>query len=237
MADPTTPNEPSERGGPLGSKVLLALLAVCVAATAAVVYLALAEAGDEPLAIVEEQSSPFRGGQLPAELAGAPAPSFRHADARGGEIGTTDLAGRPFVVTFLYTACPDVCPLIGQELREALELLGPRGDEVEVLAVSVDPENDKPEAVRSWLASNELPPNFHYLIGTEAELEPTWDAYFAAPQPAGEPDSAHTASIWLVDSDGRLRTKFSAGVPVPPGDIAHDLDLLLDDVKRRRAGR
>ncbi|MBA2567495.1 MAG: SCO family protein [Thermoleophilaceae bacterium] len=227
-------DEPSERRGPLRSKVLVALLAVCVAATAALAYLALAQAGDEPLAIVEEQSTPFRGGQLPAELAGAPAPSFRHADARGGEIGTADLAGRPFVVTFLYTTCPDVCPLIAQELREALELLGPRGDEVEVLAVSVDPENDTPEAVRSWLASNELSPNFHYLVGTEAELEPTWDAYFAAPQPAGEPGSAHTASIWLVDSDGRLRTKFSAGVPVPPADIAHDLGLLLDDVKRRQ---
>jgi len=227
-------DEPSERRGPLRSKVLVALLAVCVAATAALAYLALAQAGDEPLAIVEEQSTPFRGGQLPAELAGAPAPSFRHADARGGEIGTADLAGRPFVVTFLYTTCPDVCPLIAQELREALELLGPRGDEVEVLAVSVDPENDTPEAVRSWLANNELSPNFHYLVGTEAELEPTWDAYFAAPQPADEPDSAHTASIWLVDSDGRLRTKFSAGVPVPPADIAHDLELLLDDVTRRR---
>ena len=227
-------DEPSERRGPLRSKVLVALLAVCVAATAALAYLALAQAGDEPLAIVEEQSTPFRGGQLPAELAGAPAPSFRHADARGGETGTADLAGRPFVVTFLYTTCPDVCPLIAQELREALELLGPRGDEVEVLAVSVDPENDTPEAVRAWLASNELSPNFHYLVGTEAELEPTWDAYFAAPQPAGEPGSAHTASIWLVDSDGRLRTKFSAGVPVPPADIAHDLGLLLDDVKRRQ---
>ncbi len=232
----TPARDPRERPGPLGSKVLLALLAVCIAATAALGYLALAgEGGDEPLAIVEEQSSPFRGGQLPAELAGAPAPAFSHADARGGEIGTADLSGRPFVVTFLYTTCPDVCPLIGQELREALELLGPRGDDVEVLAVSVDPENDTPAAVRAWLGSNELPPNFHYLIGPEAELEPTWEAYFAAPQPAGEPDSAHTASIWLVDSDGRLRTKFSAGVPVPPADIAHDLELLLDDVKRRQA--
>ena len=227
---------PGDRRSGLGAKALLALLAACFAATAALAYLALAKEGaDEPLAIVEQQSGPFRGGQLPPELAGAPAPAFSHSDARGGEIGTADLSGRPFAVTFLYTSCPDVCPLIGQELREALELLGPRGDQVEVLAVSVDPENDTPEAVRAWLESNELPPNFHYLVGTEAELEPTWDAYFAAPQPAGEPDSAHTASIWLVDSDGRLRTKFSAGVPVPPADIAHDLALLLDDVKRRQA--
>lgn len=212
----------------------MALLGACLVATAALGYLAIAGDEDEPLAIVQQQSGPFRGGQLPPELAGAPAPSFRHADARGGRIGTADLAGRPFAVTFLYTRCPDVCPLIGQELREALKLLGPRGDEVAVMAVSVDPEHDTAAAARAWLEANELPPNFHYLIGGESELRPTWDAYFAAPQPEDEPDSAHTASIWMVDSDGRLRTKFSAGAPVAPADIAHDFQLLLDDADRRR---
>lgn len=219
----------------MASRPLLALLFVCIAATAALAYAAGAGGeGDEPLAIVEQQSGPFRGGQLPQELAGAPAPAFEHADARGGDVGTADMAGRPYVVTFLFTDCPDVCPLIAQELREALEMLGPRADRVAVLAVSVDPEGDTPEAVRSWLRAHELPPNFHYLVGTEAELAPTWEAYFAAPQATGERESSHTASIWLVDSDGRLRTKFSGGVPVPPADIAHDLGLLLDDAPRRR---
>jgi protein SCO1 len=220
----------------LASPPLVALLFLCVAATAALAYAAIAgEEGDEPLAVVEEQAGPFRGGQLPPDLAGAPAPAFEHADARGGEIGTADMAGKPYAVTFLFTDCPDVCPLIGQELREALELLGTRGEEVEVLAVSVDPEGDTPEAVRSWLDAHELPANFHYLVGPEAELAPTWEEYFAAPQPSGEAEGSHTAGIWLVDSDGRLRTKFSGGAPVPPADIAHDLGLLLDDVPRRRA--
>jgi protein SCO1 len=220
----------------LASPPLVALLFLCLAATAALAYAAVAGGGDdEPLAVVEQQAGPFRGGQLPADLAGVPAPGFEHADARGGEIGTADMAGKPYVVTFLFTDCPDVCPLIGQELREALELLGPRGDDVAVLAVSVDPEGDTPEAVRSWLDAHELPPNFHYLVGSAAELTPTWEAYFAAPQPSGAAESTHTASIWLVDSDGRLRTKFSGGAPVPPPDIAHDLGLLLDDVPRRRA--
>jgi protein SCO1/2 len=226
-----------QRRAGLSSRALLALLGACLAATAALAYLAIVREDDqESLAIVEQEAAPFRGGQLPPNLAGAPTPGFRHEDARGGSIGTADLAGRPFAITFLYTRCPDVCPLIGQSLREALELLGPRGEEVGVLAVSVDPENDTPAAARAWLAANELPPNFHYLVGTESELRPTWNAYFAAPQPSGESDSAHTASIWLVDSDGRLRTKFSAGAPVAPADIAHDFELLLEDVKRRRAG-
>ncbi len=231
---PEAPERSSRAQLLLASPMLLILLVVCVAASAALAYVVISGGDDEePLAIVQEQASPFRGGQLPPELAGAPAPTFEHADARGGEIGTADLAGMPYVVTFLFTDCPDVCPLIGEELREALEILGPRAGEVAVLAVSVDPEGDTPAAVRSWLRAHELPGNFHYLVGSEQELAPTWDAYFAAPQRAGEPESTHTASMWLVDSDGRLRTKFSAGAPVPPADIAHDLGLLLDDVPRR----
>lgn len=220
----------------LSSQVLTGLLVACLAASGALAYAAIGGGGgEEPAAIVEEQSGPFRGGQLPPELVGAPAPAFRHADTGGGTVGTADLAGRPYAVTFLYTDCPDVCPLVGQELREALELLGPRADDVAVLAVSVDPESDTPAAVRAWLEAHELPRNFHYLVGSQEQLAPTWEAYFAAPQPGGDPDSAHTASIWLVDADGRLRTKFSAGAPVPPADIAHDFELLLDDVRRRRA--
>lgn len=230
------PRTTRPRTGRLGSRALVGLLAVCVAATSALTYLAVArEDGDGPTAVVEEGSGPFRGDQLPPELTGAPAPAFRHADARGGALGTADMAGRPYVVTFLYTDCPDVCPLIAQELRQALELLGPRAGGVAVLAVSVDPEGDTRGAVSAWLDAHELPPNFHYLVGSEEELEPTWEAYFAAPQPAGDPESTHTASIWLVDSDGRLRTKFSGGAPVAPADIAHDLRLLLDDVERRGA--
>jgi protein SCO1/2 len=210
------------------------LLFVSIACLGALAYLLLAADGDDPLAIVEEQNGPFRGGQLPSELVGAPAPSFEHSDARGGRIGTADLAGKPYVVTFLFTDCPDVCPLIGQELREALEILGPRAADVAVLAVSVDPEGDTPTAVRAWLAAHELPWNFHYLVGSEDKLAPTWEAYFSEPQRPGDPESTHTASMWLVDSDGRLRTRFSAAAPVAPADIAHDLGLLLDDVRRQR---
>ena len=114
-----------------------------------------------------------------------------------------------------------------EELRQALELLGGRADELAVAAVSVDPEGDTPEVVRLWLERLRLPRNFHYLIGAEEELRPVWDAYFAAPQERGVKESLHTASIWLVDRRGRWRAKFSGGVPVPPRDIAHDLRVLL----------
>jgi protein SCO1/2 len=220
-AHSTGPARPSR--GPL-----VALLIAAVVGTAALVVVALRWDGGDPASTsADGASSPFRAGRLPDGILGRRAPSFRLRDARGGWLDTDELLGRPYVVTFLYTDCPDVCPLIGQELGRALGLLGERGDEVTVAAVSVDPEGDRPETVRLWLRRLRLPPNFQYLIGTEPELRSVWSAYFAAPQKRGAAESLHTASIWLVDRRGRWRAKFSGGVPVPPKDLAHDLALLL----------
>lgn len=147
------------------------------------------------------------------------------------------LAGTPYAVTFVYTRCPDVCILIGQQVRRALELLGPKAREVPVLMVSVDPRGDNAEAARSWMRRQNLPANVRYLIGSEDQLRPVWDGYYAAPQVPGRPEtSSHTASVWLVDSRGRRRTKYSAGIPVPPRDLAHDLRVLVDEAPSPHAG-
>jgi protein SCO1/2 len=163
---------------------------------------------------------------LPASLVGRPAPEIRLRDARGGTLDTTSLAGSPYAVTFLYTSCPDVCPLIGSELQAALAELGPLASKVAVVAVSVDPRGDTPTAVQAWLKVHHEPANFHYLIGTAAQLAPVWKSYFAAPQIAGDPQSSHSATIWLVDGRGRRRALITAGIPVPSSDLAYDLRAL-----------
>jgi protein SCO1/2 len=206
---------------------LIALAVLGALPLAAVVMLAQDKEVDGPAAIVKGPTGPFRGGQLPAGLGLTPAPRFRLQDARGQMIDSDALRGRPYVLTFLYTDCQDVCPLIGAEIGAALRLLGSKADDTAAVAVTVDPEGDTPSAVRTWLRRHRLPRNFHYLLGTRRRLRPLWRAYFAAPQPRGVPESKHTASIWLIDRRGRLRTKFSGGAPVPPRDIAHDLRLLL----------
>lgn len=185
------------------------------------------DADEGPAVIAPAQRGPFKGGYLPDGVRGSRAFDFELRDARGGTTGTQDVAGEPYVLTFLYTGCPDVCLLIGAELRRALELLGPRAEDTSVLAVSVDPHGDTKTAVRDWVELHRLPSNFHYLIGPERQLKPVWDAYYAAPQIPGRADSAHTASIWLIDRRGRIRTKFSGGRPVPPADIAHDVEILI----------
>jgi len=81
--------------------------------------------------------------------------------------------------------------------------------------------------VRTWLRRHDEPASFHYLIGSERALAPVWKAWYAAPQIAGDPDSAHTAVVWLVDRRGRLAAKVSAGVAFDPGALARDLRALL----------
>lgn len=222
----------------LSKRTLIVLVVACALASGALVLAALErDERSSPVALVAGPSGPFRGNPLPEGIDRSHAPDFRLTDARGGEIATRALAGKPYALTFLYTRCPDVCPIIGQEIRQALELLGPRAGEVAAVAVSVDPRHDTAEAVRAWLERQRLPANFHYAIGEERELKPVWDAYYAAPQIPGRAESSHTASIWLVDGDGRLRTKFSAGAPVEPADLAHDLALLLDEGAQRQGGQ
>lgn len=219
---------PRSRSGPPANQ-LLALLAITALATVALVLVATRASrdGDDRVATgFSGRQAPFRGNHLPDGVRDKPAPRIRLADARGGVLDTRLLRGVPYVVTFLYTDCPDVCPLIAQELREALRLLGPGAREVAVAAVSVDPRGDTRARVRAWLDRQRMPRNFHYLIGTQASLEPVWRSYFVGPQRRGVKESRHTASIWLVDAEGRWRTKFSGGAPVAPADIAHDLRVL-----------
>jgi protein SCO1/2 len=166
--------------------------------------------------------------QLPPGIAGKPAPRIRLSDARGGTLDTAQLRGRPYAVTFLYANCPDVCPLIAQELRQALIKLGPQASRVVIVAVSVDPHGDTRQTVQVFLKRHREPPNFHYLIGTRRELAPVWKGYYAAPQIPGDPQSAHTAIVWLVDGRGRLVGNFSAGAPLDPSQVAAAFHRLLE---------
>jgi len=160
----------------------------------------------------------LRADALPPGMAGRPAPAFRLADGRGGVIDTRALRGRPYAVTFLYTHCRDVCPAIADDLREALR----SAPAARVVAVSVDPAGDTAGAVRAFARRHRLPATFRYAIGDRGSLAPVWRAYLASPQVGDPRNSSHTAAVWLVDAQGRLRGLYP-GVPLKPADVAHDL--------------
>jgi protein SCO1 len=163
----------------------------------------------------------LRAERLPAGLDGRTAPGFRLRDGRGGVVDTRALRGRPYAVTFLYTRCPDVCPALAEDLRDALA-----GTNAAAVAVSVDPRGDTPAAVRGFAARLRLGPRFRYAIGSRKALEPVWRAYFASPQIGDPRTSSHTAAVWLIDARGRLRGMYPGGAPVRAADVAHDIRAL-----------
>jgi protein SCO1 len=169
----------------------------------------------------------LRADLLPRDLDGSPAPRIVLRDATGARVDSARLAGRPYLVTFLYTHCRDVCPVIGAELADAFRRLGSSAPRTAALAVSVDPRGDTPARARRWTAERGLPREFRYLVGTQRELAPVWRDWYVAQGGKPVDPATHDASVWLVDARGRLRGRWSGGEPIPPADIAHDLRALL----------
>jgi len=167
-------------------------------------------------------SGRFAGGELNPPQ---PTPDFTLTDQSGKQVSMADQRGKLVLLTFLYTNCPDVCPLITQNLNQALQMLGSKRDDVRVLAVSVDPEGDTPEAVDAYAKAHHLLPEFHYLIGTRDELMQVWKNYDVAAV-ASDPELVdHTAYTMLVDQSGQGRVIYDASVKAK--DVVHDVDELL----------
>jgi protein SCO1 len=178
--------------------------------------------GTNPALTVSGGSGRFAGGELNPPQ---PTPDFTLTDQSGEEVSMADQRGKIVLLTFLYTNCPDVCPLITQNLNQAMQMLGPRRDDVRVLAVSVDPEGDTPESVDSFAKAHHLLPEFHYLVGSRAELTKVWKDYDVAAV-ASDPELVdHTAYTMLVDRSGEGRVIYDASVKAK--DVVHDVDELL----------
>jgi protein SCO1/2 len=140
-----------------------------------------------------------------------PSPAFSLRDQDGRRVSLAAQRDSVVLVTFLYTRCPDVCPLLATNLNTALRLLAARErSQVRVLAISVDPEHDTPRAVRRFIADHHLVPQFRYLTGTRASLRPIWQGYNVLAIPATEERVDHSAYVVLVDRRGMIRTYLAA---------------------------
>lgn len=129
------------------------------------------------------------------------APPFRLRDQSGTLIGPQDYQGHWTVVTFLYTHCPDVCPLIANQLVLAQRT----APDLQVVAVSVDPKDDTRAAVSTFLTEHHAGRRFRYVTGTRAALAPVWRKYHIAALPGPASTVSHNAVSILIDRTGRER--------------------------------
>jgi protein SCO1/2 len=169
--------------------------------------------------------------QVPKRFAGAEltppraAPPIALSDAHGARVTLAGERGRYVLVTFLYVHCPDVCPLIAQNLNQTLRGLGAKRDRVRVLAVSVDPKGDTAAAVRRYVRQRGLLPQFRYLIGSAAELEKTWTAWHVLSVRKNPDVVDHVAYTALVDPRGKERVLYDSQVKAR--QVLHDLRVLM----------
>lgn len=167
-----------------------------------------------------------------SHLAGAngvkqgPAPQISLRDQNGELVDLEQQRGRVVVLTFLYTRCRDVCPLMASTLNAVLaNLKQSELERVRVVAVSVDPRGDTFAAVRKYAREKHLLPEFHYLVGSKQDLEPVWSEYGILSDPVSLESIDHTGRIIVIDRKGELRAGFPPTVPA--ATVLADVKKLL----------
>jgi len=138
---------------------------------------------------------------------------FSLTDHTGRRVTDEDFRGRYMLVFFGFTFCPDVCPTALQVSSAALEKLGAKADRVTPILISVDPERDTPEQLKSYVAS--FHPRLVGLTGTQEEVAAAAKAYRAYWRKVPDERSTagytidHTSIIYLMGPDGKFITHFT----------------------------
>jgi protein SCO1 len=157
----------------------------------------------------------------------APAPPLALRNYLGKPVNIASYRGKAVLVTFLYTNCPDVCPLITASLHSTLELMGPaKSSRVQIIAVSVDPRGDTPAAVAAFLARHKMTGRMQYLIGSAHELAPVWKAWgVGSERDVQQPQFVnHSGLVYGISASGRRTTVYASNFI--PAELAHDVPLL-----------
>jgi protein SCO1 len=155
------------------------------------------------------------------------APPIQLDNHLGQPVSLASYRGKVVFVTFLYTHCPDVCPLIASQLHVAQAELGARSRNVQVIAVSVDPRRDNRASVSQFLRVHQMTGRMQYLIGSPAQLGRVWQAWnVGSERDSGNPELvAHSALVYGISARGDVTTIYPANFK--PADIVHDVPVLL----------
>jgi protein SCO1/2 len=206
---------------------LLLPLALLLVIAAALSFALLRGSSKTALPGGAQQSAAGSGYYGTLTLPAKQAPPIHLRNYLGQPVTLVGYRGKAVLVTFLYTNCPDICPLIASNLRVALKLLGARAAKTQVIAVSVDPRGDTPAAVARFLRAHQMLGRMQYLIGSAGELERTWAAWsVGSTREAGQPNLvAHSALVYGVSASGKLTTVYPDSFE--PSEIVHDVPKLL----------
>jgi len=164
-----------------------------------------------------------RGVTAPAAIGGP----FQLTDQAGESVTEKTLQGRPTLVFFGFTHCPDVCPTSLFEISEVLRAMGTDADRVNAYFISVDPERDSTAAMKDYLSS--FDPHLKGLTGAPdavAKVATEYRVYAKkVPLKDGDYTMDHTALVYLMDRDGKFVSPFN--LKRTPEEAATDLKRYL----------
>ena len=163
-------------------------------------------------------------GTLLASAIGGP---FRLVDQNGKTVTDADLKGKWSLIYFGYTHCPDACPTALNDIAVALDELGPKRAAVRPVFITVDPERDTPEVLKSYVTAFDAP--ILALSGTPekiAQAAKGYRVYYAKhPEAGGDYSMDHSSVIYVMDPEGRFTASFTQ--ENSPEEIAERLKKLL----------
>ena len=158
----------------------------------------------------QTQAAPAQGG--------GPGGPFALVNQDGRPVDQSVLKGKWSVVFFGYTFCPDYCPTTLTTLGKAMDQLGPKASDAQVVFITIDPERDSPAAMKSYISSRVFPKNIIGLTGTAAQVAQVAKAYGVYYQKEGSGSTYtmdHSTALYLMDPSGA----FHGVVPDGPPDL------------------
>lgn len=155
----------------------------------------------------------------------APIEDFVLTDQDGKAVAFAELRGKPLVINFMYTSCPDVCPLLTASVKILRDHMSPAEvANTRFLSITTDPEIDKPEILKAYSKRHEADvSNWFWLTGSPQELAPVWKNFGVAVERKARGLIDHTTLTVIADAQGNMRFAYFGSFPDP--------DLLLQDLR------
>jgi protein SCO1/2 len=158
------------------------------------------------------------------------APDFELISQDGVRVALVDLRNKVVAVTFIYTSCPDTCPLLTAKMAQVQDELGPKfGSKIAFISITVDPERDTPDVLRNYAQSfGANLAGWTFLTGTPQNIRAVAKRYGVSVTKSVGSDVDHTFLTSLIDQQGTLRVQY-LGVRFDIEEFRRDLLSLVEE--------
>jgi protein SCO1 len=173
-----------------------------------------------------DASPAYRGSRPPS---GVKAADFRLRSYTGHEVALSDIRDKVLVLTFLDAQCKESCPVIAATGPRALASLDAQDRRrVAFVAISTDPREDTPAAVRGFLRRYRAEGVLEYLIGPAQAVRRAWRQYGVLASEQTGSDTMHSAPVRIYEPGGEWASSLGAGADLSPRNLAHDIQVAID---------